>query len=104
MKKGAVMISILDFYPNFQPSIGDFYPHGFSFQPQLKAKREMGPDAVAVITALADRLINGAHAEIELLTIMEFCDRLLQKPEPRGDCALCPKCQACELGREGVLA
>lgn len=69
-----------DFFPPYKPTMEDFFPGGkieFAGHKVL-GNRKLGPDAGAVIQKLADRLICSSEAEIELLTIMEFCHRLLK--------------------------
>jgi hypothetical protein len=72
-------ITMDDFFPPRPITMEDFYPGGTEcyFRPKPLPTRRANPEAVAVLIALAERLKQGAEAAIELLTIMEFCHRLL---------------------------
>jgi len=74
-------VSINDFFPPFQPTLADFYPEGMARlngqAPIIPFHRKIGPDAAAILRPLLERLRQAADTEIELLTIMEFCQSVL---------------------------
>ena len=74
-------VSMDDFFPPRPVTMDDFYLHGADLylNPVPNLNRRIGSDAGAVLIALAERLKDAAHAEIELLTIMEFCEILLRR-------------------------
>ncbi len=72
-------MSLNDFWPPREASLSDFYPDNFVFPQKVDPSRKMGPGAAAVLVALAERLKVSLETEIELLTIMEFCESLLRQ-------------------------
>lgn len=69
------MISISDFYPLRVVVISDFYPEGYSFP--SKPNRRIPPQIAGSLIAIYERLQRSLEAEIELLSMMEFCAEAL---------------------------
>lgn len=72
-------MSLTDFWPLHEASLSDFYSDNFVFPQKVDPLPKMGPGAAAVLIALAERLKISLETEIELLTIMEFCENLLRQ-------------------------
>lgn len=73
-------VSMDDFFPATPVTTEDFYPDGTVtyFRPVPRTSRHIGPDAAAILLPLLERLRAAVEVEIELVTIMEFCETVLR--------------------------
>ncbi len=76
-------ITMDDFFPLGRVVADDFYPDGperfFKRAEHVReVKRRINSDAAAVLEALTKRVMDAADAEIEFVTIMEFCENILR--------------------------